>query len=84
MQKRNDGVDKVKSMLRKEFGETMVPIQHSRDTVQTGMTNCGVVVCMCVCVYVYVCVCVCVCRLGWSKAFGRQETETVNGVSSKF
>ena len=62
MQKRNDGVDKVKSMLRKEFGETMVPIQHSRDTVQTGMTNCGVVVCMCVCVYVcmYVCVCVCV------------------------
>ena len=45
VQTRDDGIDKVKSMLREGFDRTIFPIKSARGTGQTGMTSCGACAC---------------------------------------
>ena len=52
VQIKNDGVDSVKDMIRKEFYGTIVPIKNTRGAMHTGVTSCDMVTC----VYVFVCV----------------------------
>ena len=54
VQIKNDGMNSVKGIIRKEFDGTMVPIKNTRGAMHTGVTSCDMVTCVCVFVCVYV------------------------------